>query len=70
MYIANYPLLNFLVATFVFLVLSNWLFEATVTLNDALVPSDITPAALGRRATFAAVALAALYATNAVVRAL
>ena len=69
-YIPNYPLMNFLLATGIFLALSNWLFEATVVLNDALVPSDITAKALGRRVAAATAALTALYALVAVCRAI
>ena len=67
-YIPNYPLMNFLLATGIFLALSHWLFEATIVLNDALVPSDIAPKALSRRLATAAAALTALYALVAVCR--
>ena len=68
-YIPDYPLLNFLLATSIFLLLSNWLFDATVVLNDAFIPPDIAPAALGRRIVALGTGLAALYASIAVLRA-
>jgi N-acetylneuraminate 9-O-acetyltransferase len=68
-YLPAYPLLNFLLATAVFLLLSNWLFEATVVLNDALLPPDMAPPLVARRLAAVAGTLLALYAVIATVRA-
>ena len=39
-YIPNYPLISFLVNSWIYLYLSNVLFHATVTLNEYLFPMD------------------------------
>jgi len=40
-YIPNYPLINFIINTGIYLYLSNLLFNSTITLNEYLFPSDM-----------------------------
>lgn len=55
-YIEGYPLMNFVVATAVYLLVSSLLFDTTVTLNDALIPPGTTSINAAKRLTFYVVA--------------
>jgi len=51
-YIDNYPLVNFVIATGVYLLISSLLFETTITLNDALIPPGTTSRNSFKRLSF------------------
>jgi len=51
-YIADYPLMNFIVATGVYLLVSSLLFDTTVTLNNALIPPGTSSLNAARRFFF------------------
>jgi len=55
-YIDGYPLLNFIIASGVYLLLSSLLFDTTGTLNDALIPPGTTSLNAAKRLVFYAVA--------------
>jgi len=67
-YIEGYPLMNFVIATGVYLLISSLLFDTTVTLNDALIPPGTTSGNAAKRLMFYVVAWTAMIAFVAVFR--
>lgn len=67
-YIPDYPLVNFIIATAVYLIISSLLFDTTVTLNDALIPPGTNSLNAARRLSFYVIAWCLAYVAVAAVR--
>lgn len=67
-YIDGYPLMNFVIATSVYLLVSSLLFDTTVILNDALIPQGTNSHNASKRLSFFVIVWVSLYSLIALTR--